>query len=285
MFWNLLTIENIKYTKRTLFWVELAVLAILVVLILTFIYSAIGSLPENVTISSDDMQEIPQLVTWPGALVFALQSAAGNSLGVLLLIVFVGAVTAQEYTWHTIRIPLARGTPRPLLLAARFVALFVPALAFVLTALLAGAAISAIFSHQINGSLYLDQLDIFQVGLSVLRTAYTLLPYIVLTFLLAIASRSAVIAVGGGIAFAMILESIIMQLLQMGHAPLNKLAAYMPAALSGILLNMNKAMIKGGDVLQAGSVSSLAAILGIGAWTCLFLGLSLLIFQRQDLTD
>lgn len=286
MFWNILSIENTKNLRRALLWVELIALALLVVLIITFLYIATqSSLPENVTISSDDLHQIPQLVTWPGALTFALQSAAGSSLGVLLLVVFVGAVTAQEYTWHTLRLWLSRGVPRPLLVIAKFAALIVPALALVLAALFSGAGISAVFSWQINGSLHLDQLDILQLCLSILRTAYTLMPYAALTFLLAIASRSAVIAVGGGLAFAMFLESIVMQMLQMGNGILSKLAAYLPAALSDILLNLNQTMIKGGNVTRAGSVTNLSAILGIAAWTCLFVGLSLWIFQRQDLTD
>lgn len=286
MFWNILSIENTKNLRRALLWVELIALALLVVLIITFLYIATqSSLPENVTISSDDLHQIPQLVTWPGALTFALQSAAGSSLGVLLLVVFVGAVTAQEYTWHTLRLWLSRGVPRPLLVIAKFAALIVPALALVLAALFSGAGISAVFSWQINGSLHLDQLDILQLCLSILRTAYTLMPYAALTFLLAIASRSAVIAVGGGLAFAMFLESIVMQMLQMGNGILNKLTAYLPAALSDILLNLNQTMIKGGNVTRAGSVTNLSAILGIAAWTCLFVGLSLWIFQRQDLTD
>ncbi|MCB9007265.1 MAG: hypothetical protein H6656_07880 [Ardenticatenaceae bacterium] len=42
--------------------------------------------------------------------------------------------------------------------------------------------------------------------MSIGRTAFTLLPYAALTFFLAVVSRSTVVAIGGGLAYAMLIE-------------------------------------------------------------------------------
>jgi ABC-type transport system involved in multi-copper enzyme maturation permease subunit len=286
MFINILSIENTKNLKRSLLWVELIILALIVILIIGFLYSTIHiDTPEGVTITEDDLHSIPQLVTWPGVLPFTLRSTAGSSIGVLLLVIFVGAVTTQEYTWRTYRLWLSRGIPRPLLVIAKFTALLIPILALVLTALISGAAISAVFSQEINGSLYLDQVDFWQLGLSVLRTAYVLLPYTGLTFLLAIATRSAVITVGGGLAFVIFIESFLLQMLVMVKGNLSRMANFLPVTLSESLLNLNQAIVRTANSPSTSAGDTWTTVLGIGAWTLLFLGVSIWIFQKQDISE
>ena len=213
-----------------------------------------------------------------------LNFAGGNALGGLLFVVLVGAITAQEYNWRTMHLWLSRGIPRPLLGAAKFTALLLPALLIVLTALVTGGVISGIISAQIDGSLPLDQVNILQLFFSVTRTTYTLLPYGALTFLLAVASRSTVVAISGGLSYALLLESVLMQLLGLLGETLHSMTQYIPAALGNSLLALNQATDMVTSSPSSSSVIPLIAALGIAAWTLLFLGLSLLIIQRQDLT-
>lgn len=282
MFWNLLTNENTKNFKRTLLWVELILLAVFVICIFSFLYLIMQSTPEGVTISTEDRAKIPVLVSWPGALEFALQFVGRTGLGGLLLIVFVGAATAQEYTWRTFHLWLNRGTPRSLLLVAKFCALLLPTLAVVLTALISGGVITAIFSMQINGALHLEQVNFWQLGLGMLRTAYALLPYVALAFLLAIATRSPVIAVGGGLAYATIIESLLAQTLSISSGSLGGVAKYLPASLADSLLSLNLATTDLVAETQSGLLGSVSAAAGIAIWTFSFLALALWIFRRQD---
>jgi ABC-type transport system involved in multi-copper enzyme maturation permease subunit len=285
MFWNLLAIENTKNLRRSLLWVELILLVLVELTIFIFLFSAIQDSPRGVTITAEDHAKIPQLVSWPGSLEFALGSLSGTNLGVLLLIVFVGTVTAQEYTLRTYRLWLSRGTPRPLLLTAKFTATLVPTLAIVLVALVSGAAISAVFSIQLDGSLHLDQVSVWQLGLSLLRTAYSMLPYAALTFLIAITTRSTAAAIGGGLAFALLIESFLAQGLAIAGGSLGQMAKYLPGLLSNSLLNLNRVTAELSGGTQSGLISPVPAAVGIAIWTLSFVAIAMLVFRRQDFTD
>lgn len=284
MLWNMLAIENIKNFRRSLLWVELILLALVEIAIFIFLYTIIHNAPSGVTISAEERAQIPQLVSWPGSLQFALSSVSGTNLGVLLMIVFVGAVTAQEYTWHTYRLWLSRGVPRPLLLATKFIATLLPMLVIILVALLSGGFISALFSIQINGSLQLNQLNLWQLVLSVLRTVYTMLPYAALTFLLAIITRSTAAAIGGGVAFALLIDSILVQVLTVAGDSLGEIGKYLPAMLSSSLLSLNRVTTGISSGAQADITAPIPAAAGIAIWTLSLVTVATLVFRHQDIT-
>ena len=92
-------------------------------------------------------------LTWPEAWNNVIRLAGWDGFGPLFLIILVGAVTAQEYTWRTLHISLSRGISRPVLVMAKLTALFIAGLLIVSTVLAAGGITTAIFSKMINGSL------------------------------------------------------------------------------------------------------------------------------------
>lgn len=288
MFRNLFANENTKNFRRSMFWIELGIMVVLLLLIQGVLFAV----TEFNFGEGPDPQEQADLrggLVWPGSLPSALGLMGGNALGGLLLIILVGAATAQEYNWRTMQLWISRGVRRPLLLVSKFAALLAPMLMLVFTALLTGAAITAIFTLQIQGGLPFDQVDWAQAGLSVLRTTYSLLPYAGLSFLLAVASRSVVVAVGGGLAFSLLGESILFQVLSLFNSSLSRLAGYLPSGLGQSLTSLNGAMVKGaGPALHEaleGMLSPSQAAVGIALWTLLFLGAAIVIFKRQDLSD
>ena len=284
MFWKVLAIENTKIYRRKLFWVELVLMVLMVLFLQIAIDATVKTSINGSAMTAQDRLEIKQVLTWPGALVNVLNLAGGNAIGGLLFVVLVGAITAQEYNWRTLHLWLSRGIPRPLLGAAKFTALLLPALLIVLAALVTGAIITGIISIQIDGSLHLDQVNLVQLLYSVARTTYTLLPYGALTFLFAVASRSTVVAISVGLSYALLLESVLMQLLGLLGETLRSMTRYMPAALANSLLVLNQATDMVVSSPSSSTVDPLIAALGIATWTLLFLGLSLLILQKQDLT-
>jgi ABC-type transport system involved in multi-copper enzyme maturation permease subunit len=279
MYWNLLWIENQKNFRRRLLWVELAILIIFILLIFMGLYISIRTTPDGVTITDTDRAKLPQLVTWPGSLAFSLRFAAGSKL---LLIIFVGAVVASEYSWRTYQLWLSRGIPRFLLILAKFTALIMPTLIVVIGALLVGGCISAIFSYIINGSLFLEQINLWRLGLDVFRTAYTLLPYVSITFLLAIISRSAVAAIGGCTAFGLVLENLLGQTLLLLPSKLGNMAFYLPASLMESVLSASWTPPALVEDMTPGLLSPGQAGIGIAIWTVVLLGTSMWLFQRQD---
>lgn len=281
MFWNVIYNEHVKIFKRRLFWVELVLIALLVLGLQITLYAIL----KGTAIPAEERLIFNQMITWPNALVNILSFTGGDALGGLFLTILVGAVTAQEYTWRTLQLWLSRGIPRLLLAIGKFTAILLPALLIVLTAMVAGGAITAIFSAQVNGSLHLDQIDFLHLGLSILRTTYTLLPYGALTFLLAVASRSTVVAISGGLAYVLLIENILEQVIGLLEEPISQIMGFLPGSMARSLLTLNQASGGVASSIEAGSMSPMNAAIGIAAWTLLFLGLSLLIFHWQDLSE
>lgn len=279
MFRNLLWIENQKNLKRKLLWVELILLTLFIALMFGGLYIAIQGTPDDVTITDSDGLMIPQLITWPGSLVFSLQAAAGSKL---LIIIFVGAVIASEYTWRTYQLWLSRGVSRTLLLVSKFASLSLPILLVVSGTLLAGGSISAIFSLHINGSLYLEQVNFWKLGLDLFRTAYTLLPYAGITFFLAVATRSTVAAIGGCAGFGLIVDSLLGETLLLMPGKIGEAAKYLPENLMQSLLTVNWMPPALMEETSPFLLAPIPAAVGIAIWTLVFFGLALWFFRRQD---
>jgi ABC-type transport system involved in multi-copper enzyme maturation permease subunit len=291
MFWNLVANENVKNLKRAMFWIELALLVVFVILIFFGIFSVIKMNIGGEAAALEARSMLEKTVTWPDSLITTLNFVTGNALGGLLLVILVGAVTAQEYTWRTLHLWLSHGIPRPALIGAKFLSLLLPGLLIVLVTLVAGGLVSALTSFLIYGRLPLDQVNFVQLGLSVLRTAYTLLPYAALAFLLAIASRSVVAAIGGALAYTLLIEGFVVQLLMVAGGSLARLMQYLPSGLANSLLMLNSGIsnLVGSSTAATKSpvplLDPIQAAIGIALWTLLFTGLALWIFQRQDLSE
>jgi ABC-type transport system involved in multi-copper enzyme maturation permease subunit len=285
MFWHALSIENTKITRRKIFWVLLILIALIVLIIQLVLFGTYENGMGGLAIPEDERLSLAGAITWPGALVNNLTYVGGSAFGGLFFVILVGAVTAQEYTWRTLHLWLSRGVSRPVLVFAKFTALLLPAFLLVIIAFLISGLITAVTSIHINDALYLDQLNFVQLLLSILRTAYTLLPYGALTFFLAVVSRSTVVAISGGVSYVLLLESLISQLMELLGDPLRSLVQYLPDRLSESLLVVNQLALGFERVSVTSAGDSWMAALGIALWTFLFLGLSLWIFQNQDLKE
>ncbi len=285
MFWQMVSVEQKKLTQRKILWIELAIVAAAAVLIPLVIYLASqGDGSGNLVITTDGPVE--HMIAWPQALNLGIGLASGGGLGGLLIVILIGTLTAQEYGWRTMQLWLSNGISRPMLLLAKFAIVLLPALLFVLAPFVTGALATAVFTQNIQGSLPFAQVDWWQAALSILRTAYTLLPYAALTFLLAIASRSTVVAVGGGLAYTLLIEGVLMQLLGLVGGTWAKVGQYLPAGLSNNLAALNRVSAQTGNSLvpPENGLSGETAVIGIALYTLLFVSLAVLTFRRQDLT-
>lgn len=289
MFWNMFRIEQSKLFKRRLFWIELALLALLIV----SIYAILYAVRFDAGTTAESLADIDSYLTWPDSLISILSVASGNNLGGLIIVVLVGAMVAQEHTWNTISLWLSHGTPRPVLIGAKFAAMFLAVLLVALATLLVGGTISAILTIIIRGGLEPSMIDFGQLVLSVLRTAYTLLPYGGLAFFLAIATRSTLVTLGGSLTYTLFIEGIVVQLLSLFSSTVALIGQYLPNMLAQSVMTLNEAVAIGGVELQVGAEGAVltqqllepgTAALIIGIYTLVFLGLSLWVFQRQDLT-
>lgn len=288
MFWQMSIVEHHKLFKRAVLWVELALLALAVIVMNVVVYAVAQSTGSSQNLRVEGATSFFEFLTWPGALLQGLRLSAGNNIGGMLVIILVGAMLGQEYTWRTLSLWLSRGVSRPALLGAKLLALLLPLLLIVMTPLLVGGALTAFFSQQLTGTIAYGQVNWGQLGLAILRTAFTLLPYLSLAFLLAIASRSTMVVIGVGLAYSLLIESIAGQLLALVGGAWARIGQYLPAGLANSLMGQNSSMvtITVDDAAAATqAVTPGTAVWGIALYTLLFIGLSILIFRRQDLAN
>lgn len=281
MFWQVVTIEHSKLFKRRLPWVALAILALAVAALYIALFAAAQGI-------EGAQAELEEMLTWPAGLMSSLSFAAGQNLGGLLMIVIVGAAMGQEYTWHTLQLWLGRGIPRRLFLGAKFVALLLPAVLIVLTPLAVGAVVTALFNLQLQGQVPVGQVNWLQLGLKTLLTAITLLPYASLAFFLAVLSRSAIVAIAGGLAFSLLIENIALQLLAFAGGTWAQIGQYLPAGLARALLDSNAGLTVsvGNSTASAAPATQplepAAAAVGILLYVLTLVVASTLVFRRQD---
>ncbi len=124
-----------------------------------------------------------------------------------------------------------------------------------------------------------------RVGLSTLATTYGLLPYAAFAFFLAVVSRSTIVAIGGGLAFITLVEPLARQLLPILGSKWATATQYLPASLAdtvGMLDNQINASA-GALTIPEGMIGVETAVLAITFYIIIFISLSLLVFQRQDL--
>jgi ABC-type transport system involved in multi-copper enzyme maturation permease subunit len=156
----------------------------------------------------------------------------------------------------------------------------------VLAAVVVASPLTAWFTQQLTGSLSLADLDVVEMGLSILRTALTILPYVGLTFLVAILTRSTAAAIGVGLAYALVVETLVVQLLGLAGGMWASIARFAPSSLAAALMQTNLRLV---DIdlssgVNAGLPGPWAAAGGVALYAIAFLGLSLWAFRRQNLT-
>ncbi len=288
-------IEHNQLMKQKILWIELAVLAVIIIGMHALLYvTTLIQLPEGLEGTQAQAAEnarqqldmIEPMITWPGAFVNAL-GMTGGGLGGILVIILTGAVVSQEFHWRTLHLWLARGVPRPMFAAARFLSLLLPALLVVLAALVTAGAVSAVITAIMHGTFRAEQVDVGQLALATLRTAYTLLPYTGLAFLLAVVTHSAVVSIGVGLTYALLFESLLSQLLMLVGGVGAELVKFLPVAMASSLMQGNSAIERGApEAINAGMtiLPEWGAALGIALYTLAFVGLAILSLRRQDLS-
>lgn len=289
MFTNLLTNERHKMMQRPMFWVVLVIMAILVLCSQGAIFAMLKLEIASQEPSAEIIEGFNSFITWPEALTNVLGFAGGNQFGGLLLVILVGAITAQEYGWRTMHLWLSKGISRPMLMGAKLLNLLLPAFLIVLVTALTGGIITGLLSLILSGPLPVDQVDFLAWGLSILRVTYTLLPYGALAFFLAVAFRSPVVAIGGSLAYTLLIEGIVIQLLSFAGGVIGQIGQYLPGGMANSLLLQNRAghltVVVNNQTADLAMLDPIPAAIGIGLWTLLFAALAVGLFSRQDLAE
>jgi ABC-type transport system involved in multi-copper enzyme maturation permease subunit len=267
MFWHAFLSQQSKILRQKLLWIELAGMAAIIALLSTLPYiedGARGISGETMSLTAD----MTMLVKFSG----------GAAFGGLLMVILAGAAMGGEYGWHGVHQWLSRGVSRPAFLWGKFASLLVPLALIPLTALAVGGPLMAIFINMKQGGLGPIADGLPDLLTSIPVSMYTMLPYIALAVLLAILGKSTVTAIGGGIAFMVVVESILGQLLPLLGGWWAEIPGYLPSRMAASLLEMES---EGAAVL----LPQYQAALGLAVWTIALLALATWVFQRQDLSE
>jgi ABC-2 type transport system permease protein len=282
MFWNVLRMESDKIFKRAVFWIELAVLALIFILVNVVAYLSVNS-------QSPAMQGF----IWPNSLSFALSVSSATSVGGILMVILVGLVTAQEYSWRTMQLWLSNGVSRKLLIGVKAVSLLMPVVGMILASVFIGGALSALLSLFAQGTVHAEHVNFIQLLLSCLVEAYTMFPYLALTFAIAIMSRSALLAVSLGLIYTIVVESVLLSLGSLVKGIFAQMAVYLPSSLAKDVLapflssiaTPTGAVITSRATPPAAPVSPALAAIYIGFYTLVLAGIAAWTFSRQDMTN
>ncbi|HEY7420274.1 MAG TPA: hypothetical protein VH593_34165 [Ktedonobacteraceae bacterium] len=278
MFWNVLLLETDKIFKRALIWIELTILAIVIIGITLIEYFISQLAPLSVS------QPLIASFTWPNGLENAAQFAEAHSLGGILLVVLLSMITAQEYSWRTYHLWLGRGTPRPVLLGAKCLAALIAVLFVVVTTVIVSGLTTGVLTLLIKGSLPLQQVNFTHFVSNILIIYYGLLPYLALAFLLSILSRSVAVALSISLTFLLLVEGTVYTALSLMHGLAAQLVQYLPEGLEAAMQPTSQPSTAS-NVLSVPSPPPLVAVLCIACYVLVFVGVGFWRFFRQNFTD
>lgn len=265
-------VEYVKLLKRQLTWVVIGV-AIVQVFGLTIAQCFVATSSPGAT------GEALSSLRWPNVLPGILGGLTSMGTAQMLVVVMFGTVIAQEYNWRTLHMWLARGVSRGQFIAAKWSAMLPVSLAIAVLPLILVGALTAVFTVVSTGALDVSQIDALRLVVATGATVFILLPYATLMLPLAVASRSPVAPIGGGLAFFLV-EAMLMTTNVPG-------AAYTPAALGASLRTLLPGIVRGVEAAQASAtlVDPTTAAVGVTVWVIAFIGIAYLVLRRQDVTE
>jgi ABC-type transport system involved in multi-copper enzyme maturation permease subunit len=259
------SIELRKTIKHPALWAGLAALLFLLTVYIAVLFSQIKyGFTSPVGGANQDLLSALSIFNWIGGFVYA-----------------VTASVIMAYDYPNLRLYLSRGLPRCTLLLARWFVILLMSALLIGFAIYAALGLAAVMRPLFLSSADVPHLTTVTVLPAILRTFLSSLPYLGLTILLAVISRSAIFAAGGMIIYADVFEKY---LLSLGDRyPL--LTRYLPGQLSLILQAKNFTVNPAAPRLAISPdlMSEPQAILAIGMIFIVLCSLSFVIFSRQDL--
>jgi ABC-type transport system involved in multi-copper enzyme maturation permease subunit len=267
MFLRLLSIETRKTFKHPALWIGIGALVFLLASIILAEQAQVARSyqPANGGLGQDMLNALSYF-SWIGILIYAVTASV---------------IAAFDYPDRSIQLWLTRGVPRSCLLLARLITILFFGLLMVILAFTAILVLVG-FSHLIFfGSVDASDLNLAALLPAILRVFWGALPYLALTMLLAVVSRSPLFAAGGTIIYGTVLEALLVRLDDMFPA----IVRYLPAQLAQVLQIHNLRIYRLAPSLpiDATVMPEAQAVLAIGIIFIVLSAISLVIFSRQDL--
>lgn len=270
MFLHLLISEARKLLKHPILWTALGILVLIYIAYFTVRYTFISESVRNGLVDTRGLE-------------LDLQVGLGlfSNISILFYAAIAALISAYDYPDRSIQMWLTRGVPRALLLKVRLVITLT--LGFLLIVFLFASILGlAMLSRTLFlGSFTAQNLNWEQLLPATLRIFAASIPYLALTVLIGVASRSPLFAVGGTLVFVTIVEN----LLQGWSDNYPMLIQFIPSHLSQVLYFNNYAIDRTAPpmMLAGAYLNEVQVFITIGIFLMVFSALSIGIFSRQDL--
>ena len=263
MFLNVLHAQQSKTLRSGVFRVEVALLAGVTALMVVL-----------TNVISEMRSDAP--VTLAGQLRDMLQQTGTSSIGHMLAVVLAGALMAHEYSRRSVHLWLSRGVSRSAFLWAKFVSFLVPIALFLLVTAAVTVPISSAFTIAEHGTVGPLAGELAGLAKTAALGAFALVPYAALALLLAVAGRSTLFAVGGSLAFTLLAETILWQILGLIGGRAADALVYLPWGLASGLMGVQMGEL---PLLSPGAAAGVIAL-----YIVALLAAATLLFRRQDLS-
>jgi len=267
MFLRLLNIEIRKTLKHPALWIGLGALVFLLSFIVFINHAQItGGYEPAVGGLEQDLLKGLAFFNWIGIIVYAVTASV---------------ITAFDYPDRSIQLWLMRGISRPILLLARLVVVLFFGLTIICLAVIAILGFAALSRSLFFGAVDASNLNFSALLPAILRLFWSSVPYLALTVLFGVVSRSPLFAAGGTIVYGTVFEFLAARL---SHR-FPTLIRYLPASLAQVLQTYNILLDHTAPPLplDAGIMPEMRAILVIGMISIVLGVVSLHIFSHQDL--
>jgi ABC-2 type transport system permease protein len=290
---RLIRAEIFKLRKRSMTYILLLILVGFIVLVLSISQATVLNSTTAMTIDNNGVSSttvVPAVaanVHFLENIITSVMSILG-SIGMILAVVLVANGMGSEYSWNTIRPYLLCSESRLKMFTAKLIAagifIITGMIIGVLIAILLGALFTAIrgFSWDLGSG---TASFIGRESLTFVRTLYVMLPYILLAFFFTVFGRSTAAGIGFGIG-ASVLESIITGLLLMAHGWLAKIPNYLLSTNIQAINALSQSSLKVtmGTNTTSQLPSTLHAFIVLAVYCTAFVAISLIIFQKRDVT-
>lgn len=204
-----------------------------------------------------------------------------NWISVLIYAVTGSVIVAFDYPDRSVQLWLMRGVSRPVLLFARLLTTLCFGLAIVCFTVAALIGLGAISRTLLFGIVDASNLNVSALLPAILRIFWCAIPYLALTVLFAVVSRSPLFAAGATIVYGSVIELLAVQ----ASDRFPNLVRYLPISLSQVLQTFNLSIDRATPRLFTDTAirSEMQATIIIGILFITISALSFTIFSRQDL--
>jgi len=245
------------------------------------------SIQHSNNLPAEALNAAKQSMVWPQSLNSGLEMVAPQALGGLAVLILSTLFVAQEYSWGSLALVISRGVSRPTWLVSKVLALAIGVITLVGIQLAFAAAFGILLSvsHTVTQSgPHTFAVVIFFQNLG--AVLYALIPYIMLGVLLAIATRSAAVALGIGLGYTLLIEPLFTSL--SGSLLPNWVGQYLLRSVGEALhytsqVHAQVAFGNSSASKMPATISSETAILLIALYTTLFFAIGMGLLRKQDL--